>query len=129
MNQYTSRLAKSEDRSTHTTDASSAKAATSGTLPNFVQEAIHNFNEQASKKPPVQYRQWSGITWSKWDVRPKGVKESVAQVIPQPSVSVLSKRETSEGIQVEKVNPYCMDALLAALSSVESSRDPSHQQQ
>ena len=62
-------------------------------------------------------------------MRPKGVKESVAQVIPQPSVSVLSKRETSEGIQVEKVNPYCMDALLAALSSVESSRDPSHQQQ
>ena len=129
MHQYTSRLAESLDSGTHTTGTNnSATTASSGTLPSFVQEAIHNFNE-ASKKPDVQYRQWPGITWSKWDVRPEGVKESVAQVIPQPSVSFLSKKKTTEEIHVKKVNPFCMDELLGVVCNVDSGNNPSHHEQ
>ena len=88
-------------------------------VPNFVQEAILSFNEEKDKNSSLQPEKMPGITWSKWGQRPKGVKESVAEVIPQPAVSLLSRGADNQEIEVRRLNTYCMDDLVEALRQIE----------
>ena len=88
-------------------------------VPNFVQEAILSYNEEKDKSSLLHAEKMPGITWSKWGLRPKGVKESVAEVIPQPAVSLLSRGADNQEIEVRRLNTYCMDDLVEALRQIE----------
>ena len=88
-------------------------------VPNFVQEAILSFNEEKDNNNFLHPEKMPGITWSKWGLRPKGVKESVAEVIPQPAVSLLSRGADNQEIEVRRLNTYCMDDLVEALRQIE----------
>ena len=88
-------------------------------VPNLVQEAILSFNEEKDNNSFLHPEKMPGITWSKWGLRPKGVKESVAEVIPQPAVSLLSRGADNQEIEVRRLNTYCMDDLVEALRQIE----------
>ena len=87
-------------------------------IPNFVQEAILSFNEEKNNSF-LHPEKMPGITWSKWGLRPKGVKGSVAEVIPQPAVSLLNRGADNQEIEVRRLNAYCMDDLVEALRQIE----------
>ena len=88
-------------------------------VPNFVQEAILSFSEEKDNNSFLHPEKMPGITWSKWGLRPKGVKESVAEVIPQPAVSLLSRGADNQEIEVRRLNTCCMDDLVEALRQIE----------